>query len=294
MASGVIGNVCNYLFAVLAGRILGPADYGVLTALLALTVVVGLPVTALQVTLARDVSFRDSQGDLTGSNALLRATARAAFMATIALAVVSLALMVPIAWLLNIDDSWLVGLTALVFLPLVLTAVVTGEIQARQRYGELAVVLGIPSVVRLFVFGASVLVGATLVGALWASVIGSLVGLALPAWWARGAFQPTPAPRPSLRPFMIGLWPVIVGMIGVTALTNIDLLIVKGRLSSFDAGLYGAASVLDKIAFFVPTAIVGVLFPRVAMRRAEGRDTSDIFGRAMAVTLAFCLALFGQ
>lgn len=293
LASGVAGNACNYLFAVLAGRILGPADYGVLTALLALTVVVGLPVTAVQVALARDVSYRDNQGDLDGSNALLRATGRAAFLATAVLAVASLALMVPIAWLLNIDQSWLVGLTALVFLPLVLTAVVTGEIQARQRYGELAVVTATPSVVRLIAFGGSVLIGATLVGALWASVIGSIVGLLLPAWWARKAFRPTAVPRPTLRPFMIGLWPVIVGMIGVTALTNIDLLVVKGRLPAFDAGLYGAASVLGKIAFFVPTAIVGVIFPRVAMRRAEGRDTSDMLGRALIVTIAFCVALFG-
>lgn len=293
LASGVIGNLCNYLFAVLAGRILGPADYGVLTALLALAVVVALPVSAIQVTLARDVAYRDSQGDLDGSNALLRTTARAALIGTAALAVVSIALMVPVAWLLNIDDVWLVGLTALIFLPLVLTAVVTGEIQARQRYGELAVVLGAPSVSRLFIFGASLLIGATLVGALWASVIGSLVGLALPAWWARNAFRRSSAPKAPLRSFTAGLWPVVIGMIGVTALTNIDLLVVKGRLSAFDAGLYGAASVLDKIAFFVPTAIVAVLFPRVAMRRAEGRDTRDILGRALVVTIAFCLLLFG-
>lgn len=293
LASGVVANACNYLFAVLAGRILGPTDYGVLTALLALTVIVGLPVIAVQVALARDVSFRDNHGDIVGSDALLQATARAAFLATGLLALASLILMVPVAWVLNIDDIWLVGLSALIFLPLVLTAVVTGEIQARQRYGELAVVTAAPSVVRLVVFGASLLVGATLVGALWASVVGALVGLLLPAWWARGAFRPTAVPRPSLRPFIAGLWPVIVGMVGITALTNVDLLIVKGRLSAFDAGLYGAASVLGKIAFFVPTAIVGVIFPRVAMRRAEGRDTSDMLGRALIATIAFCVLLFG-
>jgi len=293
LISGVVGNAANYLFAVMAGRILGPANYGALTALLALTVVVGLPVTALQVTLARDVAFGDSHGQTAESNALLRAAARRAGLATIVLAAVSLLLMVPIAWGLNINPVWLVGVTALVFLPLILTAVFVGEIQARQRYGQLAIVTGLPSVARLFAFGAAVLVGGTLAGALWASVVGSLLGLALPAWWARDAFRRVQSVPISLHRFVSGLWPVVVGMVGITALTNVDLLMVKGRLPAIDAGLYGAASVLGKVAFFIPTAIVAVLFPRVAMRRAEGHETSDILGRALIVTLAFCIALFG-
>jgi O-antigen/teichoic acid export membrane protein len=79
----------------------------------------------------------------------------------------------------------------------------------------------------------------------------------------------------------------------VTALTQVDLLIVKGALSSADAGVYAAASTFARLALFVPITLTSVLFPRVAARVARGEDASDILGRTIMATAAFCVVLFG-
>lgn len=94
--------------------------------------------------------------------------------------------------------------------------------------------------------------------------------------------------------FLAYLGPVVIGLIGVSVLTNADILVVKARFSSDDAGLYAAASAFARVAYFLPAAILTVIFPRTAARQARGQETDDILGRSLIVTAGFCavLALF--
>ena len=48
-AAMAVGNITNYGFTILAGRVLGPADYGVLSALLALVFLMSVLASALRV-----------------------------------------------------------------------------------------------------------------------------------------------------------------------------------------------------------------------------------------------------
>jgi hypothetical protein len=135
-------------------------------------------------------------------------------------------------------------------------------------------------------------IGWRLYGALFSIAVASLAGFALPVWWRRDLLRHLRRPTVTVRPFLVALVPVMVALLAVTALTNVDVLIVKARMSSEDAGIYGAASAFAKVAFFLPMAIVGVLFPRVAARRARGEETADILGRTLIVTVGFCAVLF--
>src|SRR5262249_60762350 len=100
--------------------------------------------------------------------------------------------------------------------------------------------------------------------------------------------------RADLRSFLVYLWPVAVALIGIALLTNVDVLIVKARFSGHDAGAYAAASAFARVGFFLPAAILTVLFPRTAARQARGEETEDILGRSLFATAGFCglLALF--
>ncbi len=71
-------------------------------------------------------------------------------------------------------------------------------------------------------------------------------------------------------------------------LTNLDVLVVRARFPADDAGVYAAASAFARVAFFLPAAVLAVLFPRTAARQARGEPTGDILGRALIATAAFC------
>jgi hypothetical protein len=153
----------------------------------------------------------------------------------------------------------------------------------------------IPSALRLVLLGLVALVGLRLGGVIAASVLAGIAAALLATTLVREHLsRGIRSARPSLRPFLHYLWPVLVGLIGISVLTTVDLLVVKARFAPDVAGEYAAASAFARIAFFVPATILTVLFPVTAARHARGEETKDILGRSLLVTAAFgsLLALF--
>jgi hypothetical protein len=72
--------------------------------------------------------------------------------------------------------------------------------------------------------------------------------------------------------------------------------VAKAALDAHEAGVFGAGAFIGRAILYLPLAIVAVMFPRVATRRAQGHDTLDILGRSVLVVgacgLLFTAALF--
>lgn len=290
----VAGNATNYAFTIVAGRVLGPSDYGVLTALMALLMIIQLPLGALQMAISREVAaHRATQGEAYAAE-LVRRTLRIAVLATVGLTAVFMASVAPLSYLLQIREVGPVAVVGLAVVPTAAVLVLMGDLQGRQQYAPLALSTALPNVLRLVVFAVLAAIGWALYGALAAVALSTVLALLVTAWWTRDTFsRGRVCIEVDLARFLRYLLPVALGILAITALTNMDVLAVKGRLSPEDAGIFGAASNLAKLAVLLPMAIVGVLFPRVAQRRARGVAADDILGRALVVTLAFCVLLFG-
>ncbi len=288
------GIVATYLFYLVAGRLLGPSDYGTLAALLALVTLASLPFQSLQMALSRDVSRLRARDEADRALAVSRAFLRFSGVATIALVVLIVAISIPLADILQLDSAEPMAFVAVALAAVVVAPVLLGDLQGRQEFGRLAVATAFPVVFRFLLFVVLAVVGWRLYGALAAIAIGGIVGLLVPVWWRRELLAGIVRRRGSvgIRPYLVGLVPVAVGLLAISALINIDLPIVKARLTSEDAGIYGAAAAFGRVAFFLPMAIVGVLFPRVAARHARGQSTEDVLGRVIVLTVGFCAALF--
>src|SRR5206468_3333374 len=152
----------------------------------------------------------------------------------------------------------------------------------QQRFSELAALYVFPWVVRLVVLGIAAAAGYRLGGAVFAVLAGALASMVLAFLLIRETLRGSDKlPRAELLTFLRYLWPVAVGLIGIALLTNVDVLIVKARFSGDAAGAYAAASAFARVGFFVPAAILTVLFPRTAARQARGEETQDILGRSL-------------
>jgi O-antigen/teichoic acid export membrane protein len=256
--------------------------------------VVLLPAGALQLAVSRELSRRVASGDEPGADSFLRATVRLATIATLPLVAVALVLSPALARLLDIPTG-AVALTAVGLLAALLGPVAIGAIQGFQRFNALAAMYALPFALRLVLLGVLVLAGLRLGGAVLALVAGTLASTLLALAFLREPIRRGAASvPPALAPFLRYLGPVALGLIGIAVLTNLDILVVKARFPSGDAGDYAAASAFARVAFFLPATILSVLFPRTAARQARGEDTKDILGRSLLVTAAFCgaLALF--
>lgn len=285
----------NYIFLLTAGRHLGSEDYGALAALLGVLTLVLLPTGALQLAVSREVSRRVALGDSTGADAFARATLRLGLRFAVPVFVVGLLLAVPLAALLDIESTLAVALAMSGLLVALVYPISTGVLQGFQRFGAVATVIVLPFAFRLVLLVGAVWAGLRLSGAVFAAIVGGIGATAIALWLVRDPIaRGARVARPELRTFLVYLWPVVVGLVGIAVLTNVDLLIARARFSPDEAGEYAAASAFARVAFFLPATILAVVFPRTAARQARGEETADILGRSLIATAAFGggLALF--
>jgi O-antigen/teichoic acid export membrane protein len=281
--------VAAYVFLLAAGRILGSEDYGSLAALLGVLTIVLIPAGALQMAVSREVSRRVATGDPAGAARLARGALRAAAVATVPLLAIALLLAPLLSNILNIHSVPIVVLAVLALSTALVFPVALGVLQGQQRFPALGGLYVLPWLVRLAVLGIAAAAGYRLGGAIFATLAGAVAATALALFLIRKPLRGAAAlPRAELATFLRYLWPVAVGLIAIALLTNVDVLIVKARFSADEAGAYGAASAFARVGFFLPAAILTVLFPRTAARQARGQETEDILGRTLLATALFC------
>lgn len=283
-ASIAAWSVGAFVFYLVAGRALGPEQYGLAAALQSVIVVVAVPVIALQWSAARCIASQGAGGRTaalaTYRRGLAWGTGVACVLALIATGVVvGIALTghdVPLAALI------LTSVAIVLHVPL-LTA--EGALQGSHRYVGLAWsyassgVLRAPLLLLLLLapignVNATVLAVAIAVGigAAWA------VGLTLPE--TRGVGRPPPE---AWKAFTAPLPAIVVGLGGIAILQNTDVIAAKLSIGGAEAGLFGAAAVLAKGLLVVPQALTIVLLPRVAEQEARARPTGSFLAVGVLV-----------
>jgi O-antigen/teichoic acid export membrane protein len=295
MFAGVaVVNIGNYVFHLIAARDLGPSDYGDLVALLTLSALICLPLTALQVVVGRYVAQFAAVGNPSAAHRLNRRVA----VGTGSFAIVAMVVIAAFAPLverwLSIASGWAVVLTAVLTLPSALTPVVWGVVQGLQRFTLLAVSMAVGSLARIVPLVIFVAIGLSTPAAIFATLVGVMASVSLPlvrfaGWFRKPLDARTVAESASVRLLRSSV-PVMVALVAFTSLTQSDVLAANASLSDTASGVYGAASLIGRVVLYLPAAIVAVLLPKVAARSASDRPTVDILGLSLLATFAFCAA----
>jgi O-antigen/teichoic acid export membrane protein len=260
VAAGVFG----YAFSLVLSRSLGPSGFGELSALLAVVVLAGVPGVALQAGIARGIAARPDRDD---APRVLRQSS------VVALAVGALLLITSPLLKAALDvRSWTsLLLLCAIMVPTTVTYGCLGVLQGRRRFVALGSLLVLVQLAKLAGGLIAVVTGTGITGAL----LGTAVLTIVVAIGAAIALLPR---RPALRVRfarrdLTGVRGVFardaVAMLGVLLLTNLDLVLARHYLPSHQAGLYAAGNLVTKVAFWGPSFVSTVSYPRLA--RAEER-----------------------
>lgn len=277
-------NLGNYAFFLVAGRVLGPSDYGLVAAILSGVLVIQTPFTSLQTALARVVSAVPSaEGAALYRDALRRALRWTPAGAVAAAGVVLLAGAVredvPVGPLLA---------AIVVLLPVAVFPLALGQLQGERRFGRYSLSMaafGLPRPLMLLPFLALGMgVYAALLGTAATTVLAAVVAVLFTADRLREAAH-GPSHREHARAMATSLAPLVAGVTAVAVMSNLDVIAAKLALDSVDAGLFASAAVVAKAVFLVPQAITIVLLPRVAQRHAAGRPTAELLAVSLGATL---------
>ncbi|MHB8469974.1 MAG: oligosaccharide flippase family protein [Gaiellaceae bacterium] len=279
-------HLSNLAYNSVCGRVLGPAHYGTLAAVVALLYIVSPVLLAIQTVISRLTSELVSRGDLGAVRTLLRTAVLRLGLVTAACVAAGIALSGPAASFLKLPQSRpLVILTVALGIAL-FAQLQRGVFQGASRFGRFAVAAFVESAVKV--------VAATLIltlvwksesGAVFAIVVSSLAGTAV--GWYLLRFLPQATPLPKLEHVFRYSLATLATLTALSLLFSMDVVAAKHYLPPRMAGVYASVALLGKVAFFSTTAVTVLSFPFFSAHHEARTDAR----RPLAASLALIGAL---
>ncbi len=270
----LLASVTNYGSNIIFSRLLSPASYGDLTALIALTVIAAVPTGAAQTVVAERLAVLLSEGERDRVRYLIRHAV--AHVATIAL-ILGLIYVACIPLVKSALGLQAIG-PAIALAPLLVLTffipVAYGVLQGMERFVALGALMLAVAGSRIVIGVPWTLAGGGAGGPLFGQAVGSLLALLATVWLIRGyllgrgtgAASSGLRRRPDRRTLAAG-----GAFIAFALISNLDVLLAKLLLSPHAAGEYAALVTVEKIVIFLPAAIAVVMVPSAAKaRHAEG------------------------
>jgi O-antigen/teichoic acid export membrane protein len=277
-----IANALHFAFHVAMARMLGPAGYGALAALLAILYVLNVFAESVQTILARYASREPDPGRL---HDLLRRALRKGGGATLAMTAIFLVAAVPLGFWLRIPYPLMV-LFSLSMIGVGLLPIHRGALQGWKRFRALGENMIWEVLAKLILGVGLVWLGAREYGAVAAVGLGFCVAFALSRLPLRDVYRTavSRAAAPDLYQYSL---PVFVVTATVMGFYSLDVLLARAFFPDAVAGGYAVASFLGKSILLGTAPVTKAMFP-LSAEAADRRDGGS--RRLLAGTLGILAA----
>lgn len=291
-ASMVLAGAMDYAVNVVAGRWLGPPEFGVFVSVTALMQVALTLTLAIRVVVAFHTAGITAQpGSASRAGAFMRRVARWSWRWGLLGAAALFAASEPLARLLQLPGPWPIRVASAMVLMLFLREGLHGALQGVQAFAALGFVQLVQATLRLPLAAGLMWAGAGATGAIAGAPLGAVGALALGVWWLRGYLSTTGGEASDVRVRWSYALATMCGLAVFGLLVNLDALFVKRFFPPDVAGDYGTVVTFEKVSLFLPSAVGLIMFPKVAHRAAAGRDARPLLLAALGAALAPGLAV---
>jgi len=290
-----LASALHFAFHIAMARLLGPASYGAIAALLAILYVLNVFAESVQTVLARYTAHEPDPGRL---HDLLRRGLRKGGRATLALAALYLAAAVPLGRWLRIPYP-LMALFGLSLAGVGLLPVHRGALQGWKRFSDLGLNMIWEVLAKLAIGIGLVWIGA---GRYYPGEYGAVAGIALSLCFAfavsyfplRDVYRTpaVPAEAPDIYRYSLPVFAVTATVMGFYSL---DVLLARAFFPDTVAGGYAVASFLGKSILLGTAAVTKAAFPHSAAAARSGRSRHVLAGTLglLALCVTPVIALFG-
>jgi O-antigen/teichoic acid export membrane protein len=253
-AATIVGNGAAFLLTMIAARILTPDQFGALGALLGMLVIISTISIATQALTARRVAVTplSSRPEVEGEAVRLSVLVGAVIVGS------ALVLAWPLGSIFTIPVvAVATGIASLGFV--VVGSASMGVAQGREQHLRLSWAFLANQIGR----ATGGIIGVLVLGSVTGVGIGILVGCAVGAFVAYRLVCPGAWSQHVTRGVATEFGHVVHALAVLFTLTNVDVLLARIFLDGDQSGEYSVGVLLAKIAFFLPGAIVIVLFPKM-------------------------------
>jgi len=292
-ATGVTG-IGNYLYHFLMGRMLGPADYGILMALISLSYLLGIPIGTLSLVIIKFVSTLKGKKEIGAVRVLFKNINKKLLPISLLILLIFLFLTPLVASFLHLPSSLPFLVILMVFFVSIFSTISRSILQGLLRFGSLAIssILGV--LIKVGVAVVFVIWGFKIYGALFGFLVGGIAAYLFTLFFLRFLFQKKPQKlKLDNREMFSFALPVFFSTLAFTSLFTTDVILVRHFFSGQESGFYGALSTLGKIIFFAVGPVVAVSFPMISERHANGGKYRNLLLASLGLAGTACLFLTG-
>lgn len=290
--SSVLVNFGNYIYHVLMGRMLEPTSYGALISLITIFYFLAIPSLALGTVVMKFTTIYKAKNDYQKLFSLFRLLSEKIVLLGIVVILFFIFASGLITEFLNISESGAVVLVGSFFLFSLLTTVNNGILQGLLSFNFLSannifstiLKVGFAILLVKMGFGVNGAVAAVLVSYIF-PYIASLYPIRF--LWKHNSL----GIKIERKEIIDYTFPATLAILGMTSLYSIDIILVKHFFPSYDAGLYGAISVIGKIIFFASSTISIVMFPIISEKFESGAKYRVILYQALLLVTASSVVL---
>ncbi len=282
IASTLLWHASNFGFNSAAARLLGPIDYGTLTAVLALIAVAAPAFSTVQAVASREATAYVARGETAWLRGLVRRHGvRLAFGGLLLAGALTLAA-TAIARFLRIPSAAPIAILSTLLVFSLVTHLQRGVLQGTKSFGAYAISTTVEAVVKIAaVLALLLLVSRSVDAAVLAVSLSAVVALVVN--WALLRRLPARGPVPRHRVPVGTTALALASLVLLAVLFSVDVLAAKRYLGAQAAGVYAAASLTGKAVFYATSALAFFLFPYFSTRQERGEDARRLLLGALAL-----------
>ncbi|MHB8276135.1 MAG: oligosaccharide flippase family protein [Candidatus Humimicrobiaceae bacterium] len=284
-----VGNLINFFYQIIMGRVLGPSGYGELTTLISLLFISGAITGTFQTSVTRYISAYNAQNNVYKiKNYFIKITIRF-FILSCLIFILLLLLLKPIAFFLNMESSLPLIILGVIIIEGSLASVITGVIQGMGRFKALGfnsilstslkLVLGIFFIYLGFKsFGAviGIMLSALIAYLIFFLSIKDILRLKIPSNIDSSI---------DIKNFYKSTMMILISTVLITLISYFDIVLVKHFFSPENTGYFAAASQIGRIILFFPGAIGIVIFPRFTEKFEKNERLRGTFLKSFFILL---------
>lgn len=288
-------NVLNYIFNLSMGRLLTEADFGLMSALNSLLILVGIMGMAFSNVVAKFSAKYFGLSDKSGSSRVLHLGLRFVLLFSSATMIIMLAGMPLISRFLHVTNYLYIFLVILAIFFSLVISLPHGFIQGRMQFVLLSGVSIIQPLLRLVIALILVFSGYALLG----PFVGLALSVAIPAVtllayvYKKYAthYEKSISDEEYKKEFIHYTYTFFLSGIGLTLLSNTDIILARHFLTPIEAGQYAALSLMGKAIFYFTSPIGTVFFPLIAYKKERKEALFKTVFFALSIIVLTSVAL---
>ncbi|MGE5197215.1 MAG: oligosaccharide flippase family protein [Deltaproteobacteria bacterium] len=283
-------NLFNLLCQLLIAHRLTPADFAAFNSLIAIMLFVSAPLSTIQTATAKYAAEFNANNLPDNVKALLSGLFKKSLIFSLLTFLIVYLFSFYLLDKLRISSAYSGCILALLLAVSWLSPVFTGALQGLELFKWLTSVSVIGGFAKLIFAVIFIQLGFNVAGALGAIAAGVLITLIISVYPVRKmiSFNAVPVEM-NFQEIFVYLFPVAISTFCFTALTNMDMVLVKYYFNPQDSGAYSLAQMAGKIFLFLPTSISIVMFPKTSSLNAQNLDTAVIVRRSLIYTALLCV-----